>query len=102
MIGSLPLSVPLIIPVAALSGLLAFKKPNGRPFSLLLESFFYYLTSEKLYIWKKENKIDKKTIEEVVDETTNELPPVTQGSIRDLALRLDIQTDNDEKISDRL
>jgi hypothetical protein len=53
------LSLPLIlfvvvgIPIVALAGFLAFHQVNSRPFSVFLESFFTYMTSNKLYLWKR-------------------------------------------------
>lgn len=40
-------------PTGALAASLAFQKVNNRPFSRFLESGFYYLTHNKLYLWKR-------------------------------------------------
>src|SRR6185436_2346937 len=45
------LTVILGIPVAALSGALAFYQVNGRPFINVLEHAFEYLLGSKLYLW---------------------------------------------------
>lgn len=43
-------------PVGALAFLLAFVKIQGRPFSHILASAFFFFTKEKLYLWKKKDK----------------------------------------------
>jgi hypothetical protein len=42
------------LPIAGLSGFLAFHRVNNRPFSIFLESFVNYTTRKKLYLWKRD------------------------------------------------
>ena len=44
------------IPIAILTGALAFHKVNNRPFSYYLEAMFYYLINSKLYIWRRSSQ----------------------------------------------
>jgi len=52
-----PFFVFLILgaPVAGLAALLAFYPVNNRPFSLFLEAALRYLSSTKLYLWRKQS-----------------------------------------------
>lgn len=44
------------VPLAALSGFLAFHRVNNRPFSVFLESFVNYMRKGKLYLWQKDTE----------------------------------------------
>ena len=93
----------LIVPLVAFGLALAFYKHNNRPFIFLVESFFYYLLGDKLYIWKKTKK-KQKTLTERAEESapkTIEVPKVTQGNLHNLALKLDME-ENEDRIQDRL
>lgn len=50
------IGVILAIPVAALSGALAFYKINNKSFVDVLESGFKFYTAERLYLWRKDQK----------------------------------------------
>src|SRR3989344_2251074 len=50
------IAVILSAPVAALGGALAFYRYNDKPFIHFVEAFFKYSLTNKLYIWKKEDK----------------------------------------------
>ncbi len=94
-LGSLLFSIPFIVPVLVLSGLLAFYRHNNRPFIFLLEAMFYYMLSDKLFIWKKIPKYNNEKSTEKVEKTTDELsiPRVTQGNIHNLSWKLDMNID---------
>lgn len=54
--------VLIALPVIVFALLMAFYRPNGRPFIYLLLSMTNYLFKPKLYLWKKEKLTpDKKT-----------------------------------------
>jgi len=105
-IGSLFLSLFPIIPIMTLSGLLAFYKHNNRPFSFLLESFFYYIISEKLFIWKKEDRLKQNIIEKQEKkpetEQSNTIPMVTMGTLHDLSRKLDMKNEEKNNVDNRL
>ena len=86
------LFVLLGLPIGALAASLAFQRVNNRPFSIFLESFFSYITKNKVYLWKKD------AAQEIIDrsEQTPELPTqvdpsafVGKSAIRMLARKLD-------------
>lgn len=55
----IPWFLVAIIPAALVAGfsvLLAFWKPNRRPFIDLVEAAFYFGTSTRLYVWKQQHK----------------------------------------------
>lgn len=97
------IAIILIIPVLALGGALAFYQHNNRPFIFLLESLFYYMLGEKLYIWKKAPKKEtpKKLSEALPKDPQIEIPRVTQGNLHNLATKLDMK-EAEDNIADRL
>jgi len=105
-IGTLLLSLLPIIPILTLSGLLAFYKHNNRPFSFLLESFFYYVISEKLFIWKKEDRLKQNIIERQEKESAkvpeSTIPMVTMGTLHDLSRKLDMKNEENNNMVNRL
>jgi len=48
------IAIILSVAVAVFGAALAFYKMNERPFIRVVEDFFHYSLSSKLYIWKKE------------------------------------------------
>lgn len=89
----------LIIPIAALAGLLTFYKINNKPFIYYLQASINYAISSKLYIWRQRlvRPGDKKKEDEVAPETTSIVPMTSSSSLKDLAWSLDVQekdTDN--------
>lgn len=83
----------LSIPVAALAGALAFYPVNDKPFIFFLESFFKYLTTSKLYIWKKEekkNNNEQLTMNNRAPEQVY-VPKLSESKLRDLTWSLDIK-----------
>ncbi len=85
-------AIPLILGVALLSWALAFYKINNQPFINVGQAFLIYLTKNKLYVWKKEEK----KIEPVQQVLKTEIQPapvdkeLTARRIQDLARNLDI------------
>lgn len=93
----LPLWLAVIIggPVALLGLLLAFYKPNNRPFIATLQSAVEYFTKEKLYIWDK-GRVEpiKETFVESIrdyDDPAKYVPAATANRLKDLAWSLDIK-----------
>ena len=102
-IDSLFFSLLFIFPIMMFSGLLAFYQHNRKPFVFLLESFFYYVLGDKLFVWKKAKDIPRKN--EASDEgdptDTDAEPLVTRSNLHDLSWKLDMK-EEEKKISDRL
>lgn len=93
----LPAIVGIIIaiPFAAFGAALAFYKVNGRPFVDVLQSAFEYITKNRLYIWKKEEKKPKteKEVEEKALEgfmPGNSVPKLSDSKLKELSWSLDI------------
>jgi len=80
------------LPVGAFSLALAFYKVNNQPFIKVVENAFKYLSSARLYLWKKTpaKPAPKKELEK---EKTPQLyiPKITKSKLKDLAWSLDIQ-----------
>lgn len=90
----LPFYIALIVmaPVLALSLALAFYRINNKPFVFILEAAFKYLVSDKLYIWKKEDKkiVPKEEEAEVLRRQLT-VPKLSESKLKDLTWSLDIK-----------
>lgn len=86
-LGAIP-----ILAVIGFSVALAFYKFNGRTFVDMLESGFYYLISNKLYIWKKVPTAKaKEEVKKDEDQTAGfQVPRLSESKLRDLRWSLDI------------
>lgn len=80
------------LPVAAFSLALAFYKINNRPFIKVAENAIKYLSSARLYLWKKtqprpasKKELEKEKIFPIY------IPKITKSKLKDLAWSLDIQ-----------
>jgi hypothetical protein len=79
-----------ILPAAALSLALAFKKFGTLPFIIVFESALRYGVGNKLYLWKKE---EKEVIHKIVEKNTDPLlyvPKLSNSKLKDLTWSLDI------------
>ena len=87
--------VALAIPVAALSGALAFYKINNKSFIEMLEAGFTYYTKGRLYLWRKEPKKDEQATQTpvAVPQTRQKLE-LSQSKLHELAWSLDIKDKN--------
>ena len=87
------LAILLSLPIAAFSLALTFYKVNEKPFINVIEAFFNYTLTNKLYIWKKEEKtmdnkqgsINKNPIEQVY------VPKLSESKLKELSWSLDIK-----------
>jgi hypothetical protein len=87
------LAVILSAPVAALAGALAFYKYNDKPFINLLESFFKYSTTNKLYVWRKEDKPAVGGMQQAVGKPVEQVyvPKLSESKLKDLSWSLDVK-----------
>ncbi|MEK7176161.1 MAG: PrgI family protein, partial [Patescibacteria group bacterium] len=78
------LAILLALPVAALAGALAFYKVNDKPFINMVEAFFNYTLTNKLYIWKKEEKEAKSKGNEAADKPIQQVyvPKLSESKLR--------------------
>jgi hypothetical protein len=87
------LMIFLAIPVAAFSLALAFYKINNQPFIKVTESALKYISSPRLYLWKKGKPKPGQVKREIKKETAPQIyvPKLTQNKLKDLAWSLDIK-----------
>ena len=87
--------IMVAVPFAAFGAALAFYKVNGRPFVDVLQSAFEYVTKNRLYIWKKEEK-KPKTEAEAEEKVVNSfmpgsaVPKLSDSKLKELTWSLDI------------
>ena len=100
------LAIPISLPVALFSGALAFYKVNGKPFINIVEAFLKYTLTNKLYIWKKEEKQIKKAASAQGSGEPKQVyvPKLSESKLKELTWSLDIKenqnpvTQDDTKI----
>ena len=80
------------VPVMAFGMGLAFYKYNGRPLVVLMENAFNYITSSKLYIWRKKEKKPQKGNRptDVKEEERSYVPRLSSSKLREITWSLDI------------
>lgn len=84
------LAILCIIPVAALALALAFYKVNNRPFIYVIESAFKFMLTNKLYIWRKQDKKPVHKTEETATAPLVYVPKLSDSKLKDLTWSLDI------------
>ena len=86
-------AIPILI-VAGFAGVLAFYRPNNKPFINMLESSFKYATGSKLYVWQRRKKkpLAKNASPEAAAGAHGEYGDVKLGTskLKDLAWSLDV------------
>ena len=101
------LKYPIALIPVVLGLALAFYQVNGRPFALMVQAFFLYMLSNKLFIWSQRlesstpSELDKnkksahiqKEEKESREASLLDAPP-TNDRLRDLAWNLDILENN--------
>ncbi|HFC10873.1 MAG TPA: PrgI family protein [Candidatus Kaiserbacteria bacterium] len=92
----LPIFVALLlcIPVAGLSGSLAFYKINNKPFINIIEAGARFYTSSKLFIWKKDFPVQKEELPQKISESQQTITMrndkhLTRSGIQKLAKSFD-------------
>lgn len=96
------ITVPFIIfaiigiPIALLSGALAFYPINNRPFSYFLEAIVNYVSGQRLYLWRRHEDVvykqtarTQKTPAPTLDPVVTATPPAK--NITSLSRRLELQ-----------
>lgn len=83
------LAIICIIPIVALALALAFYKVNNRAFIAIIESAFKYFLSNKLYIWKKRDRVPEHK-EAPVGAASLYVPKLSDSKLKDLTWSLDI------------
>lgn len=90
------------VPVVAFGVALAFYKMNNRPFIQMVENFFHYSLSSKLYLWQKEERApvakiatEQKPLNQVF------VPKLSESKLRDLSWSLDIKENQNPVTEDK-
>lgn len=85
-------AIPIII-IMAISAAFAMYRPNGKPFINMAESAFKYYFGNKLYIWKKNDKVATPTspVTEAKNYASIMVPKISDSKLKDLTWSLDIQ-----------
>ncbi len=78
-------------PVAALAVGLAFYRVNNRPLIDVIESAVAYFFSNRLYVWKKEQRRPADAPATKVGDAPSLVPKISDSKLKDLAWSLDIQ-----------
>lgn len=95
--GFLPLFLTIFfsIPIGLFALALAFYKIHNQPFIKIVENAFRYVTSSRLYLWKKREKTVKSSEEAISANkrvaTETYMPKLTKSKLNDLAWSLDIK-----------
>lgn len=97
------LAILFSLPVVGLAAALAFYKVNEKPFINVVEAFFNYTITNKLYIWKKEDKVPaaREANQRIPEQVY--VPKLSESKLKELTWSLDIkenqnpvtQNDND-------
>ncbi len=93
---SLPkfLAILISLPTLLFTLALAFYKINDRPFINMVEAFVKYTITNKLYIWKKDDKIINNKQSSVNNEKPVEqiyVPKLSESKLKELTWSLDIK-----------
>lgn len=93
---SLPFVFVIIlgIPVMGFSLGLAFYTINGDPAITVLSHGVQYLSRSRLYVWRKKERPQKKTIQSIMKQKRPQdltLPRARRGTLSDLSWSLDVQ-----------
>lgn len=86
------IAVLFTVPIAALALALTFYKINNRPFISVLEAFFKYMTTSKLFIWKMGARGSKAPVTSYGDGSQPQvsIPKLSQSKLKDLTWNLSV------------
>lgn len=93
LIGNLLVSAIFIIPVLGFAWALTFYKINNKPFINVVEAAFSYYFGNKLYIWKKKDRViqAKNVSGQPADSSEFFVPKLSDSKLKDLTWTLDIK-----------
>lgn len=91
------LAIIISLPIVIFGAALAFYKVNDKPFIYLVEAYFKYLTTNKLYIWKKDTSVPQQKAEQIAANRKDApieqvyVPKLSESKLKDLTWSLDIK-----------
>ena len=83
------IAIFFIVPILALALALAFYKVNDKPFINVMEAALRYFFTEKLYIWKKQDRVPQAR-GEAPSAPPQFIPQMSENRLKDLTWSLDI------------
>ncbi len=89
-------AVLISLPVVGFGVALAFYKINNRPFINIVESYVKYMSTEKLYIWKKEEKQAVPQQNKIGAHPAVPLPKLSDSKLKDLSWSLNVKKNGEE------
>jgi len=86
------LAIIFSAPPVVLGLLLAFYKPNNKPFANMLEAWGRYTITKKLYLWQKVEPERKILAEKKEEEKDDErlVPKITESKLKEISWGLDV------------
>ena len=97
------LAIIISLPIILFASALAFYRVHNKPFINVVESFVKYTVTNKLYIWKKEdkkpeagsaNQESRKPLEQIY------VPKLSESKLKELTWSLDIK-ENQNPVTDK-
>jgi len=88
------LAIIIALPIVLFAAALAFYKVNDKPFINVVEAFVKYTLTNKLYIWKKEDKVvDSKQMTADREKPIEQIyvPKLSDSKLKELTWSLDIK-----------
>ncbi len=79
------------LPILAVALALAFYRVNNRPFISTMESFFKYLITSKLFIWKKEKRASIQQTQGTTETNASSIPKLSDSKLKDLTWDLSVK-----------
>lgn len=95
------IAIILSLPVLVFGAALAFYRVNNRPFIAMVEAFFKYMVSKRLYIWHKEPKKISETQFEKRDPSELYVPKLSDSKLKDLTWSLDVKQQENPVTNDK-
>jgi hypothetical protein len=87
--------IPIMVIMAISAGLGFYKLYNRFPLVTVAESAFKYMVGNKLYIWKKEDKVQPQSTQAAIKDAKNyaslTVPKISDSKLKDLTWSLDIK-----------
>jgi len=93
------IAVIVIAVIGSLSLALAFYKHNNKPFIDLLEAGVMFYLGEKLYIWKKKDRVITNDTQQAQPPAQVYVPRLSDSKLKDLTWSLDISKESTNPIT---
>lgn len=93
------IAVMVIALIGSLSLALAFYKHNNKPFIDLLEAGVMFYLGEKLYIWKKKDRVITNDTQQAQPPAQVYVPRLSDSKLKDLTWSLDISKESTNPIT---